>query len=48
MRFTAAWVHAAMATAGVSLLERQKQYVTACERLRLLLGECGALSSYTS
>ena len=38
MRFTAAWVYVAMATAGVSLLEKQKDYETACDLLRQLLG----------
>ena len=38
MRFTAAWVYVAMATAGVSLLEKQKEYETACDLLRQLLG----------
>ena len=40
MRFTAAWVYVAMATAGVSLLEKQKEYETACDLLRQLLGAC--------
>lgn len=39
MRFTAAWVYVAMATAGVSLLEKRKEYETACDLLRQLLGE---------
>ncbi len=38
MRFTAAWVYVAMATAGVSLHEKSKEYETACELLRQLLG----------
>ena len=38
MRFTAAWVYVAMATAGVSLHEKSKQYETACNLLRQLLG----------
>ena len=38
MRFTAAWVYVAMATAGVSLHEKSKDYETACELLRQLLG----------
>jgi hypothetical protein len=38
MRFTAAWVYAAMATAGVSLLEKQRQYAEACDIIRQLLG----------
>lgn len=38
MRFTAAWVYVAMATAGVSLHEKSKQYETACDLLRQLLG----------
>ena len=38
MCFTAAWVYVAMATAGVSLHEKSKQYETACDLLRQLLG----------
>lgn len=38
MRFTAGWVFCAMATAGVSLLEKQRRYGEACDCLRLLLG----------
>lgn len=38
MRFTAAWVYVAMATAGVSLHEKSKEYETACHLLRQLLG----------
>ena len=38
MRFTAAWVYTAMATAGVSLHEKSKEYETACDLLRQLLG----------
>ncbi len=38
MRFTAAWVYVAMATAGVSLHEKSKEYETACDLLRQLLG----------
>jgi hypothetical protein len=40
MRFTAAWVYTAMATAGVSLHEKSKEYETACDLLRQLLGGC--------
>ncbi|KAK9829081.1 hypothetical protein WJX72_003785 [[Myrmecia] bisecta] len=36
--FSAAWVFTAMATAGVSLLEKRKQYQEATELLRKLLG----------
>lgn len=36
--YTAAWVHVAMATAGVSLLEKRRQYGDACDILRQLLG----------
>ena len=39
MRFTAAWVYVAMATAGVSLHEKSKEYETACDLLRQLLGD---------
>lgn len=38
MRFTAAWVYVAMATAGVSLLEKQRRYTEACDVIRQLLG----------
>ena len=38
-RFRAAWVYCMMGTAGVSLLERQRRYSEAVERLQLLLGE---------
>lgn len=43
MRFTAGWVFCAMGTAGVSLLEKQRRYGEACDRLRLLLGALRAL-----
>lgn len=36
--YTAAWVHVTMATAGVSLLEKRRQYRDACNILRQLLG----------
>lgn len=39
LRFTAAWVYVAMATAGVSLYEKQKRYQEACDTIRKLLGE---------
>lgn len=39
LRFTAAWVYVAMATAGVSLYEKQKRYEEACDTIRKLLGE---------
>ena len=39
LRFTAAWVYVAMATAGVSLFEKQKRYEEACDTIRKLLGE---------
>lgn len=38
LRFTAAWVYVAMASAGVSLYEKQKQYEEACDIIRKLLG----------
>lgn len=34
------WVYCAMATAGVSLLERQRCYQAAIDRLHQLLGGC--------
>jgi len=37
--YTAAWVYVCMATAGVSLLEKQKRYGEATDTLRQLLGE---------
>ncbi len=37
-RFSAAWVHVSMATAGVALRERQRRYADAADLLRLLLG----------
>lgn len=37
-RFQAGWVQCVMATAGVSLLERQRRYDEAVERLQQLLG----------
>ncbi len=43
MRYTAGWIYAAMATAGVSLLEKQRRYEEAAAELRQLLGE--AMSS---
>ncbi|KAK9819580.1 hypothetical protein WJX81_006116 [Elliptochloris bilobata] len=40
-RFSAAWVHVSMATAGVALREKQRRYAEAADLLRLLLGgEC--------
>ena len=38
MRYTAGWIYAAMATAGVSLLEKQRRYEDAAAELRQLLG----------
>ena len=38
-RFRAEWVYVMMCTAGVSLLERQRRYDIAVERLQVLLGE---------
>ena len=38
-RLPAGWVYCMMATAGVSLLERQRRYKEAIERLDMLLGE---------
>ena len=38
VRFCAAWVYAGMATVGVSILEKKRQYREAVERLRCLLG----------
>lgn len=40
LRYNAAWVYCLMATAGVSLLERQKRFKEAVERLQQLLGGC--------
>ena len=37
-RYDAAWVYCMMATAGVSILERQKRYRDAADRLQQLLG----------
>jgi Fanconi-associated nuclease 1 len=37
-RFSAPWVYCMMATAGVSILEKQKRYRDAAERLQQLLG----------
>lgn len=37
----AGWVYSAMATTGVSLLERQRRYQEAIDRLHQLLGELG-------
>lgn len=36
--YSAAWVYATMATAGVSLLEKQRKYQEATEYLHQLLG----------
>ncbi|KAK9865184.1 hypothetical protein WJX84_006907 [Apatococcus fuscideae] len=38
MRYTAGWIYTAMATAGVSLLEKQRRYDDAAAELRQLLG----------
>lgn len=37
-RFCSAWVYVQMATVGVALLEKQKKYGEAVERLQCLLG----------
>ncbi len=39
----AGWVYCMMATAGVSLLERERRYGEAVERLQQLLGVCACL-----
>lgn len=39
LRYSSAWVYAAMATTGVSLLEKRKQWQEAVELLQQLLGE---------
>ena len=39
LRFNASWIHAAMLTTEVSLMEKKKQYGPAVELLQLLLGE---------
>lgn len=39
LRYSGAWVYAAMATTGVSLLEKRKQWQEAVELLQQLLGE---------
>lgn len=41
--YFAAWVYVAMATAGVSLLEKQRKYAEATDCLHQLLGEQKAL-----
>ena len=38
LRYSSAWVYAAMATTGVSLLEKRKQWQEAVELLQQLLG----------
>ena len=40
LRFSASWIHTAMLTTEVSLLEKKKQYLPAVELLQLLLGAC--------
>ena len=37
-RYQAGWVHVMMATTGVSLLERQRRFLDAADRLQQLLG----------
>ena len=37
--YSAAWVYAAMATTGVSLMEKRKQWQAAVDLLQQLLGE---------
>ena len=39
LRYSAAWVYAAMATTGVSLMEKRKQWQQAVDLLQQLLGE---------
>lgn len=39
LRYSSAWVYAAMATTGVSLMEKRKQWQQAVELLQQLLGE---------
>ena len=39
LRYSSAWVYAAMATTGVSLLEKRKQWQEAVELLQQLLGD---------
>jgi len=38
LRYSSAWVYAAMATTGVSLMEKRKQWQQAVELLQQLLG----------
>ena len=40
LRFSASWIHTAMLTTEVSLMEKKKQYLAAVELLQLLLGAC--------
>ena len=40
LRYTAAWIHTAMCTTAVSLLEKQRKYQEATDLLQQLLGEC--------
>ena len=40
LRYSSAWVYAAMATTGVSLMEKRKQWQQAVDLLQQLLGEC--------
>lgn len=47
-RFSAAWVYTSMATAGVSLMEKQRDYRGACDLLRQLLGEPNDRGEYKS
>lgn len=39
LRYSSAWVYAAMATTGVSLMEKRKQWQQAVDLLQQLLGE---------
>ena len=38
LRYSSAWVYAAMATTGVSLMEKRKQWQSAVDLLQQLLG----------
>lgn len=42
LRYSAAWVYAAMATTGVSLMEKRKQWQPAVDLLQQLLGTATA------
>ena len=43
LRYSSAWVYAAIATTGVSLMEKRKQWQQAVDLLQQLLGELAAL-----